>query len=64
MSKKLTKFTRSFWETAVAYEGSDPNILRDYDILKLRERGKSCGEIAIRYNITCQAVMKIINKYH
>lgn len=64
MSKKLLRFSRSHWETAVAYEGSKENILRDYDILKDRERGLSCGQLAIKYGITCQAIMKIVNSYH
>lgn len=64
MSKKLLRFSRSHWETAVAYEGSDPLVVRDYDILKDREKGLSCGQLAIKYGITCQAIMKIINKYH
>ena len=60
---KLTKFTRDFWATAVAYGGSNPIVLRDYDILKDRERGLSCGQIAIKYSISCTMVMKVINKY-
>lgn len=63
MSKKLTKFTRSFWETAVAYGGSKPNVLRDYDIIKDRDRGLSCGQLAIKYDITCVQVMRILHKY-
>jgi transposase len=60
---RLLKFSRSFWETAVAYGGSKPNVLRDYDILVLHKQGKTCGEIAQRFNISCPAVMKIIHKY-
>lgn len=60
---KLTKFTKSFWETAVAYGGSDPIVLRDYDVLKDRARGLTCGQLAIKYDISCTMVMKIINKY-
>lgn len=60
---KLTKFSRSFWETAVAYGGSKPSVLRDYDILKMHQNGKTCGEIAMKYDISCTAVMKIIHKY-
>ncbi len=64
MSKKLTKFSRSFWETAVAYEGSDPIVLRNYDVLKDRERGLTYGQLAIKYSISQTMVMKIINQYH
>lgn len=61
--ENITKFSRSFWETAVAYKGSKPSVLRDYDLLKDRERGLTCGQLAIKYSITCTAVMDIIKKY-
>lgn len=60
---KLLKFSKSFWETAVAYGGSKPIVLRDYDILLLHKKGKTCGEIAIKYDITCMQVTRIIQKY-
>lgn len=63
MSSRLTKFSRSFWETAVAYGGSKEIVLRDYDVLKEYQNGKTCGQIAIKFNISCTMVMKIVHKY-
>lgn len=60
---KLLKFSKSFWETAVAYGGSKPIVLRDYDVLVMHREGKSCGQIAIKYGITCMQVTRIISKY-
>lgn len=60
---KLLKFSKSFWETAVAYGGSKDKVLRDYDILVMHKEGKTCGQIAMKFNISCTAVMKVINKY-
>lgn len=62
--KKLLRFSRSHWETAVAYEGAKEIVLRDYDVLTMHRDGKTCGQIALKYQISCTMVMKIINKYH
>jgi Mor family transcriptional regulator len=60
---KILKFSRSFWETALAYKGAKPNVLRDYDLLKDRQKGLTCGQLAIKYNISCTRVMEIIKEY-
>lgn len=59
----LLKFSRSFWETAVAYKGSDENILRDYDILKEKQDGKTLEQIAIKHSISRRRVCAILSKY-
>ena len=59
----ITKFSRSFWETVVAYKGNQPNVLRDYDILKCHEKGMSYEQIAIRYKITRRTAIDICNRY-
>lgn len=59
----LTKFSRAFWETAVAYKGSPPTVLRDYDILKDHERGMSYSQLAIRYKINRATAINICNRY-
>lgn len=58
----LTKFSKEFWETCVAYGGSDVNVLRDYDILKARKEGKSYSQIAIKFGLSKMQVMRICNK--
>lgn len=59
----LLKFSRSFWETAVAYQGSEAIVLRDYDILKEKHDGKTLEQIAIKHNISRRQVCNILNKY-
>ncbi len=59
----LLKFSRSFWETAVAYKGSDKDVLRDYDILADLQRGKTWTQIQIKYNVSRQTVCNIVHKY-
>lgn len=59
----LLKFSRSFWETAVAYKGSDPNVLRDYDVLADLAKGKTWTQIQIKYNISRDTVCNIVRKY-
>lgn len=60
---KLLKFSRSFWETAVAYGGSDKTVLRDYDILRDLESGKTWSQIQIKYDVSRDTVSRITNKY-
>lgn len=60
---KLTSFTRGYWECAVQCKGSNENILRDYDILKLKESGKTIGQIAIKYDLSERQIINILNKY-
>lgn len=61
MSNKLLKFSRSFWETAVAYGGSDDCVLRHYDVLKALNDGLSIGQISIKYGLTKQQIHNIKN---
>lgn len=59
----LLKFTRNFWETAVKYKGSKPEVLRDYDILQDRKSGKTLTQCAIKHNVTRRTVIEIQKKY-
>jgi hypothetical protein len=59
----ITKFTRKFWETCVQYKGTDKIVLRDYDMMKLHERGKSLQQIATKYGLTKRGVIKALAKY-
>lgn len=60
---KLTTFSRGFWESAVACKGAKKEVLRDYDIVKLRESGKTIGQIAIKYGFSERYIIDILNKY-
>lgn len=59
----LLKFSRSFWETAVAYKGSDPDILKHYDILSDLQKGKTWSQIQIKHGVCRQTIANIITKY-
>lgn len=59
----LTRFSRSFWETTVKYGGSDETVLRDYDIIKAKEDGKSNTQIAIKHGISRMTVIRTVKKY-
>lgn len=60
---KLLKMSRGYWEIAVQCKASKTNVLRDYDLLKDRENGKSLGQLEIKYGISRQAICDIISKY-
>ena len=60
---KLTSFSKGFWQSAVECKGANPNILRDYDIVKAREDGKTLGQIAIKYGLSEKRICEIVNKY-
>lgn len=60
---KLTALSRGYWEISVKCNASDPLILRNYDLLKDREKGKTLGELAIKYGISRMQVCNIINKH-
>jgi len=60
---KLLKFSRSYWEMAVACGGSKENILRDYDILKERKAGKTIGQLSIKHGLSEKQICVIIHKY-
>lgn len=59
----LLKFSRQFWETAVAYKGSDPNVLRDYDILTDLNKGKTWTQIQIKHGVCRTTIANIVSKY-
>lgn len=58
----LTKFSKTFWETCVAYGGSDEHVLRDYDILKDRKNGLSYEQLSIKHGLSRMQIIRICNK--
>jgi len=60
---KLTSFSKGFWQSAVECKGANKNILRDYDIVKAREEGKTYGQIAIKHGLSEKQVCVIVAKY-
>jgi Mor family transcriptional regulator len=62
-SKTITRFTKSFIMTCVANKIAQPNLARDYDIVKAHEAGTSYGRLAIKYGLSRDGIKKIIDKY-
>lgn len=60
---KLTSFSRGYWEIAVQCNGSKDTVLRDYDLLKDRQSGKTIGQLEVKYNLSRQQICNILNKY-
>lgn len=60
---KITSFSRKFWETVVEARGNKKNVLRDYDLIADRKRGLTCGQLAIKYEITCMQVTRILHDH-
>jgi len=62
---KITNFSKDFWRTVAECKGSpaEPEILRNYDLVSDRKKGLTCGQLAIKYNITCTQIMRILKRY-
>lgn len=60
---KLLKFSRSYWEMAVACGGGKENVLRDYDIQRERKEGKTIGQLAIKYHLSEMQICRIIRNH-
>jgi len=58
-SGAITKFTKEFWKTVVAYGGADETIIRNYDILKDRKGGLTHQQIATKHGISKRQVIRI-----
>lgn len=60
----ITKFSRTFVENMVkAKVATDKNILRNYDILKDKERGLSYSQLSIKYSLCRDQIIEIVKKY-
>lgn len=59
---KLTSFSRGYWEMAKACGQAKSNVLRDYDLIKDRESGKTLGQLEIKYGISRQRVCEILKE--
>lgn len=59
---KLTSFSRAYWEMAVACGGSKKDILRNYDIVEDRKKGKTLAQLAIKYQLSEVHICRILKK--
>lgn len=61
---RITAFSKQFWKTVVECKGvGNKNVLRDYDIIKDREKGMTLGQLSIKYGLSEKQIHVIINKY-
>lgn len=56
----ITKYSKTFIENMVKDKVAQPKTLRDYDILKDRERGLTIGQLCIKYNLSKPTIISII----
>lgn len=59
----ITRFTRGFIKTCVDNKVSEPTVLRDWDIIKSHNEGKTIGQIAIKFGLSKKHIHHLINKY-
>lgn len=58
----LLKFSRSYWEMAKACGGAKDNVLRNYDILIEHKKGKTIGQLSIKYGLSRMQISRIVNE--
>lgn len=55
----ITKFSKDFWRTVVAYGGGDEKLLRNHNILNDRKDGLSYSQLAIKYRLSRVQIITI-----
>jgi len=56
----ITKYSKTFIENMVRDKVAEPKILRDYDILKDRDRGLTIGQLCIKYQLSKPTIFAIL----
>lgn len=56
----ITKYSKTFIENMVKEKIADPKVLRDYDIIKDRDRGLTIGQLVIKYSLSKQSIISIL----
>ena len=59
----ITRFSRGFIKTCVENKVSEPEVLRNYDIITAHKDGKTIGQLAIKFGLSKKHIHHIINKY-
>lgn len=59
----ITRFTRGFIKTCVENKVSEPETLRNWDIIKAHKDGKTIGQLSIKFHLSKKHIHHIINKY-
>lgn len=62
MKKDITKFSRDFCKTVVAYGMADDNLVRNHDIISDRKKGMTLNQIAIKHGVSRSTVIRVCNK--
>lgn len=55
----LTKFSKPFWQTVVAYGGGNGNEPRNHDILQSRKAGLTYEQLAIKFKLSRMQIIRI-----
>lgn len=56
----ITKYSKQFIQNMVNDKVAHPKTLRDYDILKDRERGLTIGQLSIKYDLHKTTILEIL----
>jgi len=56
----ITKYSKTFIENMVKDKVAEPKILRDYDIMKDRDRGLTIGQLCIKYSLSKPTIISIL----
>jgi len=56
----ITKYSKTFIENMVKDKVADPKVLRDYDIIKDRDRGLTIGQLVIKYSLSKPTIISIL----
>ena len=56
----ITKYSKEFIKNMIKDGIASPKVLRDYEVIKDRERGLTIGQIAIRHQLHRTTVMDIL----
>jgi Mor family transcriptional regulator len=56
----ITKYSKTFIENMVRDKVAEPKVLRDYDILKDRDKGLTIGQLCIKYQLSRPTIFSIL----
>lgn len=59
----ITRFSKDFVKTCVAYKIAKVSIVRDYEIMEEHEKGLSFQQIATKFGLTRMQICNIVHKY-
>jgi acetone carboxylase gamma subunit len=56
----ITKYSKQFIQNMVNDKVAHPKVLRNYDIIKDRQRGLTIGQLCIKYDLHKTTILDIL----